>query len=112
MKVTCSICKNEDHKMCKVKKIGVHINKRRDCDKFVFEEDKVKAEHIIQTIKVPYAEREELKRRYKEELKQHREMEKTMKDAGALDGTTLYTRDTSHPLTGDLSRFTSTAAKE
>jgi hypothetical protein len=106
-KVTCSICKNEEGKICRAKKIGVHINKRRDCNKFILAEDKVGPVHLVKTIKMPYAEKEEMKRRYKEELKHRREIEKNTKEAG-LDPASINM----HPLTGDLSRFTSTAAKE
>jgi hypothetical protein len=97
-KITCSICRNEENKMCKVKKIGIHVKKRRNCDKFVMEPDKIKASDIIETIKVPYAEREEAKKRLKEQMKLMR--------AGGSNVVNA------HPLTGDLSRFTSTAAKE
>lgn len=99
-KVTCSVCKNEENKVCRVKKIGVHINKRRDCNKFILAEEKVRPEHLVKTIPMPYAEKEEMKRRYKEELKLRREMERNTKDAGV----------NLHPLTGDLSRFKSTAS--
>lgn len=102
-KITCSVCKNEENKVCKVKKIGVHVNKRRDCNKFVLAEDKIKPSHLVSTIKMPYAEKEEMKRRYKEELKRYREIEKNTKEAGL--------NVNMHPLTGDLSRFKSTVSQ-
>lgn len=105
-KITCAICGNEENKICKVKKIGVHINKRRDCDKFILNEDKVKPAHLVKTVSLPYAEKEELKRLYKEEMRRRRELEMHAQEAG-LDPKSINM----HPLTGDLSRFTSTAAK-
>jgi len=55
---------------------------------------------------MPYAEKEEMKRRYKEELKRYREIEKNTKEAG-LDPASINM----HPLTGDLSRFKSTVSQ-
>ena len=103
-KIVCATCKNEKDSFCTTKKIGIHLNKRRDCDKYLMEEAKIKPKHLLQTVKVPYAEKEALKQQYKQALKQHREAAKL--------GVSVPT-DPSHPLTGDLSRFiTSTAAKE
>jgi len=104
--VTCSVCRNEDNKMCKVKKVGVHVNKRRECNKYIFDSDRVRPADLVKTIKMPYAEKEEMKRRYKEELKRYREVEKNTKEAG-LDPASINM----HPLTGDLSRFKSTVSQ-
>ena len=103
-KIVCATCKNEKNSFCIAKKTGIHPNKRRDCDKYILEEVKVKPKHVLQTIKVPYAEKESLKQKYKQALRQHKE---------AAELGVPVPADPSHPLTGDLSRFiTSTAAKE
>jgi hypothetical protein len=100
-KIVCAMCRNEINKFCKVKKIGIHLNKRRDCDKFILEPSKVKEKQILQTIKVSYAEREEAKRGIKAALKHAKEQLKN--NQSVIE---------QHPLTGDLSRFVSTATKE
>ena len=98
MKITCATCVNEDNKFCTVKKIGVAINKRRNCDKYDLNPMKVKEKQIIKTIKMGYKEREALRKQYKEELRLAKEQLRSGRTA-----------DPAHPLTGDLSRFTSTA---
>lgn len=98
MKITCATCANEKDKICKVKKIGVAVNKRRNCDKYELEPTKVKEKQILKTIKMGYAEKEALRKQYKEELRRIKEQAKS--------GIPV---DSAHPLTGDLSRFTSTA---
>lgn len=98
MKIVCATCSHEQNKFCEVKKIGVAINKRRNCDKYNLEPSKVKEKQILKTIKMGYAEKEALRKQYKEELKRI----KTEAKAGR-------SIDPAHPLTGDLSRFTSTA---
>ena len=93
MKVTCATCANEENKKCTAKKnIGIALNKRRNCDKYVLETSKVKEKQIIKSVKLGYAEREALRQEYKRQLK--------LAKQGAADP--------AHPLTGDLSRFTST----
>ena len=96
-KVTCATCVNEEDKTCVVKKSRVALNKRRRCDKYVLEATKVKAKQILKTVSMGHKEKEALRREYKEQLKQFK--------AAAKQGNNSQ----SHPLTGDLSRFTSTA---
>ena len=104
-KVTCAICKNEEGKKCIVKKgATVAMNKRRRCDKFVLEATKVKAKQILKTVRLTYQEKEALRQHYKDELKQYRNAVKEAKT-----GRVPQTGSEKHPLTGDLSRFTSTA---
>lgn len=100
-KITCSTCANEDRKICTVKKIGVAINKRRRCDKFIFEPLKVKPKQLVKTVRVSWEEKEKLRQEYKEALKEARRLERE----GRLGRTTTNPK---HPLTGDLSRFVST----
>ena len=97
-KITCATCRCEVNKKCNAKKgrPSVALNKRRRCDKYILEATKVKAKQILKTIQVGYQEKEALRREYKDQLKQ-------FKDA-AKQGNTSQ----SHPLTGDLGRFTST----
>ena len=96
-KVVCAICASEFKRKCNAKKgrPSVSLNKRRRCNKFILEPTKVKEKQILKTIRVPYKEKEALRREYKEQLKQYK--------AAAKHGGT-----TQHPVTGDLSRFTST----
>ena len=97
-KITCATCRCEVNKKCNAKKgrPSVALNKRRRCDKYILEATKVKAKQILKTVQMGHKEKEALRREYKDQLKQ-------FKDA-AKQGNTSQ----SHPLTGDLSRFTST----
>ncbi len=105
-KITCSICKNEENKFCTIKKSGVALNKRRHCDKFVFEPTKVKEKQILKTVRLSYAEKEVLRRHYREELKKYKQAAKE----GKLNQ--VPQTSSAHPLTGDLTRFVSTAGEE
>jgi hypothetical protein len=97
-KITCATCRCEVNKKCSVKKgqPSVALNKRRRCDEYILEATKVKAKQILKTVQMGYKDKEALRREYKEQLKQFR--------SAAKQGNTSQ----SHPLTGDLSRFTST----
>jgi hypothetical protein len=101
-KVVCATCANEENKKCLVKKSSVALNKRRRCDHYVLESSKVKAKQILKTVRMGHKEKEALRREYKEQLRQ----------AKALANQQQMSRNTQHPLTGDLSRFTSTAGKD
>lgn len=105
-KITCATCTNEKDKICTVKKIGVALNKRRNCDEYVLAPEKVKEKQIIKTTRLSYAEREALRKEYKEQLKQ---LKSAMK-GGKLPADSQV--NAKHPLTGDLSRFSSTVADE
>ena len=98
-KVTCATCANEEGKKCLIKKSSVSLNKGRRCDKYILEPSKVKAKQIIKSVKMGYKEKEVLRREYKEQLKQFKAQ---AKQHG-------LSNSPKHPLTGDLSRFTSTA---
>lgn len=99
-KVTCAVCVNEENKRCKVKKSAVAINKRRSCDKYILAAEKVIERQVIKSIPMGYKEKEELRKDYKKQLK----LIKQQMKAG-------YSGDAKHPVTGDLSRFTSTAIR-
>lgn len=101
-KITCATCVNEQDKRCVVKKDNVALNKRRNCDKYVLEPLKVKAKQILKTTRLSYREKEALRQRYKKELKEVK--------AAAKQG--YNQQNAKHPLTGDLSKFTSTAGRD
>lgn len=97
-KITCAICRNEKDSFCKVKKnVKVAVNKRRRCDSFILAPEKVKEKQILKTVRLTHSEKEALRKYYKEELRRVRENMKNM-------------ANNPHPLTGDLSRFTSTVS--
>ncbi len=98
-KITCATCLNEENKFCVIKKSRVALNKRRRCDKYVLEATKVKARQILKTVRMGYKEKEALRREYKQQLREFK--------AAAKQG--RAPQDSNHPLTGDLSRFISTA---
>ena len=104
-KITCAICINEEDKACTVKKnVKVAVNKRRRCGQFVLEPTKVKAKQILKTTRLTFQEKEALRQHYKEELKRYK---KAVKEEQS--GKVPNSVSPQHPLTGDLSRFTSTA---
>lgn len=125
-KVKCLVCANEISGICGIKKIGVKTNKPRICEAFVYAESKMKAKQDVPVIRVSYAEVQEAKRRRKEEMKALRELadkgpeNKTAKELGLLKeeskvndpGLIIPRTDMKHPLTGDLSRFTTTVNKD
>ena len=90
-KVRCSFCLNEKDGFCSVKKVKVKGNKPRLCEGYIFEESKVKPKKPVNVTRVP-AGRAVDKNRVLRELAQ--------------------SGDPKHPLTGDLSRFTTTAGKK
>lgn len=98
-KITCATCANEQNKICIVKKDSVALNKRRNCDEYILEPDKVKVKQILKTTRLSYREKEAIRRRYRKELKRAKALANTPQNAN-------------HPLTGDLSRFTSTARRD
>jgi hypothetical protein len=99
-KITCATCANEENRYCNAKKISVAVNKRRHCHKYVLEMSKVKEKQIIKTIKMGYKEREALRKEYKEIVRQAK-----------LEAAGQKTTNPKYPLTGDLSRFVSTAGE-
>lgn len=106
-KVVCAVCANEDDRKCLVKKSRVSVNKRRRCVQFILEPSKVKAKQIIKTVKMGHKETEALRKEYKEQLKQFKAQAKQR----GLTNKTPMAGDSKHPLTGDLSRFISTAGQ-
>ena len=105
-KIVCAVCKNEENKFCTVKKSSVALNKKRRCDKFVLEPTKVKEKQILKTIKLPYKDKEILRQHYKKELKKYKQSVKDSLTPGKYPPTSANT------VTGDLSRFISTAGNK
>jgi hypothetical protein len=100
-KITCATCASEFKRKCNAKKgrPSVSINKRRRCDKYIMEASKVKERHIIKSIPMGYKQREAMRAEYKLQAKEAK--------LAAKEG--RAPQNISHPVTGDLSRFTSTA---
>ena len=92
-KVRCCFCSNEKDGLCRVKKVKVKANKPRLCKGFIFDEAKVKAKEPVRVIRMPYTM-------------------KTSTNAQRTAAALAPTGNAKHPLTGDLSRFTTTAGKK
>jgi len=101
-KITCATCANEKDRICIIKKNKVSVNKKRRCNKYILAPEKVKAKQILKSVRMSYQEKEALRKEYKEQLK-------LIKQA-ARNGQPV--QNSRHPLTGDLSRFVSTAGSE
>ena len=126
-KVKCKVCSNEKAGFCNIKKIGVAVNKPRLCEAYLWDEGKLKAKVHVPTTRMGYKDHQESKRRLKEELKalkksmEAESSQGTAKDLGLIkpEESKIITdsspefyiprTDTKHPLTGDLSRFLTTA---
>jgi len=126
-KKRCKLCLNEKSGLCTVKKIGVAINKPRLCEAYIYDEQKLKVKSHIPTIKMGYNEHQESKRRLKEELKVLKKSMSSIQSQDAIKGSGLVEpseskpittndpgsyiprSDSKYPLTGDLSRFLTTA---
>ena len=110
-KIKCNVCSNEENGFCTVKKAKMHINKKRKCESYIYESSKLKIKQKIPSIRVPYTDLQSEKREAKKRLKELKELisneskDNTVQQSGAIKTNDRY------PLTGDLSRFTTTAAK-
>ena len=132
-KVKCCVCANEIQGKCKIKRSTVNLNKKRVCDAYVYDSGKFKAKQDIPVTKVSYREIEAVKKVQKMERKRIRKLAKegpANKEAEKLGllgrGYTAevssgdrnvpirgpQSGDSKHPLTGDLSRFMTTAKKD
>ena len=114
-KVKCSVCANEEASFCKIKKVKVHINKKRLCKAYVYDENKLKKKQDIKTIRIPYSEQEEFRKEAKKKRKELRALLKQQKINKFAEKEFIKTSNerlnTKHPLTGDLSRFVSSSTK-
>jgi hypothetical protein len=121
MKVICSECHYQANRWCSVKKSTVSLNKKRVCDKYKLDVSKIKQKHAIPTVYRSdwIYKKKELKQLLKEQKEREEAQVKEAKtEKRVVDATNppRYLNPNpvvnSHPLTGDLSRFTSTANKE
>ena len=133
MTTKCRVCANEINSFCKIKKIKIKINKKRKCEAYIFDESKVKTKQNVPVIKFGYKQQQEAKRRFKAQMKELRELRKlaakgpgrgTARDLGLVkpdeesriitpgDPRFSMPGNTKHPLTGDLSRFVTTASNK
>jgi hypothetical protein len=105
-KIVCFVCANQTGGFCSFKKTKMKLNKRRLCDKFKYDITKVKIKHPVPTIKRSddYWRKDELKKQRKQELEV---LKKEVKEAKGIQ--MLGAGNSKHPLTGDLSRFITTA---
>lgn len=65
-KVRCSTCNNEDGGRCVKKGSKVSTNKKRRCLDFVLNKSKVRLTEELPSVRVPYNEKEEIKKAIKE----------------------------------------------
>ena len=91
-KVKCVVCEHEDDSFCNIKKCKIKVNKSRTCNAFEFTPEKVRIKRAIPITRISAADA------VKSVPKRRRE--------GTSSSTTSQ-----HPLTGDLSRYTTTASK-
>lgn len=112
-KVRCATCKNQVNAFCLVKKCKVALNKRRKCDKFKIDPNKVKLKKEIPTTRGPAPSLiKDLKKEYKKALKEEAARQGALKKAQENKySDAIRVPNDKHPLTGDLSRFVSTAGK-
>jgi hypothetical protein len=97
-KITCKFCRNEVKGICKVKGIGVKINKRRLCKEYQTDMVKVEEEEIRASLRSKPAvfERPDWfwDKKSRPVIIEERQAEPS-----------IFTGDPKHPLTGDLSKF-------
>ena len=124
-KVRCAECKAQYNKFCTIKKVTVSLNKDRFCNNFTHDQAKVKIKQVLPTTRIGFTEQEKLRKQRKADLKKLREH---MKREGLLNDNVNVPKpkeelpaesriykpygDEKYPLTGDLSRFTTTGTKE
>jgi len=101
----CGHCVNEDSGRCVVKNVKVKLNKKRRCVSFSLDETKISNNvNDIPVTRISYREMEENRKRAKENLKVLKQSIK--------EGDVSKYADNKHPLTGDLSRFKTTASDD
>jgi len=98
MKVKCATCSNELERKCIVKKETVNPNKKRICDLYVHDPVRVKIKQVLPTTQATPEMIGKSKPKYARRIVQQ-PVENT---AGKPEA---------HPLTGDLSRFKSSAPR-
>ncbi len=116
MKVRCAECKNQVNSWCTPKKTKISLNKKRTCGEYMFDETKVRAKHDIPTTYRSewVHKKKELKKLIKQQAEEQKKQEEMAKQAVEKPPNYLKapgTGNPKHPLTGDLSRFTSTSSR-
>ena len=117
VKIRCNVCSNEKGGFCTIKKIKVHANKSRKCDDYIYDSSKLKVKQKIPSVRLSYIEEQNDRRRTKEHLRELKRAanikpgQKTAYNLGLVNsgGGGVAVK---YPLTGDLSRFTTTASKD
>jgi hypothetical protein len=108
-KVICGICLNQTGGFCSFKKSKVKLKKRRVCDKFRKDTEKIGIKQAISTTRRPdwhWWTKQERKNYIANAIAEAR------KKADSKNVEMLRTKDAQHPLTGNLDRFRTTAADE
>ncbi len=124
-RVRCVECKAQYNKFCTIKRVTVSLNKDRLCNVFKHDQAKVKIKKVLPTVRIGFEEQEKLRKQRKENLKKLKEH---LKREGKLNTgvnvpklkeevppeSRIYKPygDEKYPLTGDLSRFTTTGTKK
>jgi hypothetical protein len=114
-KVRCATCKSYYNKFCVLKRVTVSPNKKRICDKYRHDQSKVKLIQPLPTTRISYREKERLRKERKENLKKLKEQLKLQeKHKEQTQESRIYkpSGDEKYPLTGDLSRFTTTGTSK
>lgn len=108
-KVRCRVCSHERQEYCPIKKTKVRTNKARTCKSFVHDVGKIRIKQELKAELRPdwYHDRRGAINKMKKQQKMLEEQrKKEMFDATSY----IPSMGTdSHPVTGDLSRFTTTA---
>lgn len=114
-KVKCKVCDNEVAGICNIKKIGVKINKDRICEGYIYNVTKMKSKQGIPVIRINCAEYEEERKRLKAERAEIRRFKATTSNNN-VDSQVVYSIpgdvNSKYPITGDLSRFVSSAISD
>ena len=123
-KVRCRACQNEKAAFCVVKQISVAINKPRVCEAFLLAEGKVKARPPVRARKLGYVEHQRRKAEAKIERAELMRLSREQSSDGVVKALgsdvevkpgdshfNMPSGNSKHPLTGDLSRFKTTAIK-
>lgn len=107
-KVVCALCRLENFRKCIKKNAKVKINKPRICKFYEEDEDKLNAMKVRRDTARPMATR---RPDYYWDASRMKEEKRKAKEAEIRRQRSISS-DPKHPLTGDLSRFKSTATKE
>jgi len=107
-KVVCALCRLENNRRCIKKNAKVKINKQRVCKFYDEDEYKLNAMKAKQDVARPMATK---RPDYYWDAARMKEEKRKAKEA-ATPRQSMISSDPKHPLTGDLSRFKSTATKD